>query len=334
MSRPSSADRPLLLVLRALGLGDFCTGVPALRAIRRAYPGHEIALAAPAVLRPLVEASGAVDRIVDVPAYVREPVRTVPPVAPPDVGPPHVGPPDVTVNLHGRGPESHRALLALSPGRLLAFACQSAGVPHGPQWIADEHEVARWCRMLDWYGHPADPADLALPAPPPRRVGAVVIHPGASGEERCWPVERFAATARLLAGAGEQVVVTGSAAERERALAVARAGGLPEESVLAGRTTLEELASVVAHARVVACGDTGVAHLATAYGTPSVVLFGPVSPAHWGPPPDRPRHRALWRGPHGLTAITVDDVVEAAMAATTTATAATAAGAGHAAAAR
>jgi ADP-heptose:LPS heptosyltransferase len=44
-------------------------------------------------------------------------------------------------------------------------------------------------------------------------------------------------------------------------------------------------------------GDTGIGHLATAYCTPSVLLFGPVPPAHWGPPPDRPRHEALWVGP-------------------------------------
>jgi ADP-heptose:LPS heptosyltransferase len=52
---------------------------------------------------------------------------------------------------------------------------------------------------------------------------------------------------------------------------------------------------VVAAARVVVCGDTGVAHLATAYRRPSVVLFGPVSPALWGPPP-RPQHVVLWHG--------------------------------------
>jgi ADP-heptose:LPS heptosyltransferase len=61
-------------------------------------------------------------------------------------------------------------------------------------------------------------------------------------------------------------------------------------------TTLAELAGVVAHARLVVSGDTGIAHLATAYGTPSVVLFGPVPPSRWGPPADRPYHRAIWHG--------------------------------------
>jgi ADP-heptose:LPS heptosyltransferase len=69
------------------------------------------------------------------------------------------------------------------------------------------------------------------------------------------------------------------------------------------------------------CGDTGVAHLATAFGTPSVVLFGPTPPSEWGPPPNRPRHQVLWAGrrgdPHGqspdagLLAIEVPDVLGA-----------------------
>ncbi|MBD5655681.1 MAG: glycosyltransferase family 9 protein, partial [Candidatus Eremiobacteraeota bacterium] len=46
------------------------------------------------------------------------------------------------------------------------------------------------------------------------------------------------------------------------------------------------------------CGDTGVAHLASAFGRPSVVLFGPVSPSEWGPP-QRPYHIALWAGQRG-----------------------------------
>jgi ADP-heptose:LPS heptosyltransferase len=91
--------------------------------------------------------------------------------------------------------------------------------------------------------------------------------------------------------------------------------------VLAGRTDLRGLAETVAGAGRVVCGDTGVAHLATAFGTPSVVLFGPTPPSEWGPPPDRAQHRALWAGrrgdPHartpdpGLLEIGVADVLAA-----------------------
>jgi ADP-heptose:LPS heptosyltransferase len=102
--------------------------------------------------------------------------------------------------------------------------------------------------------------------------------------------------------------------------AVIERAGLPRSANHVGATGLLELAAIVAHAGAVCSGDTGIAHLATAFGTPSVVLFGPVSPAEWGPPPSE-RHRALWKGirgdPHGdrpargLLAIGVDEVARA-----------------------
>ncbi|WP_018503902.1 glycosyltransferase family 9 protein [Parafrankia discariae] len=89
--------------------------------------------------------------------------------------------------------------------------------------------------------------------------------------------------------------------------------------MLAGRLDLVALCALVARSHLVLSADTGVAHLATAYRKPSVVLFGPVSPAEWGPPPERQEHRALWAGHHsdprsgtpapGLLALTVDQVL-------------------------
>ncbi|MBQ1043236.1 MULTISPECIES: glycosyltransferase family 9 protein [unclassified Micromonospora] len=271
----------MILVLRALGVGDLVTAVPALRGLRAGLPGREVVLAAPDWLAPLAELTGAVDRVL------------------PTTGPDRIGwtgpPPEVAVNLHGRGPQSHRALAAVRPGRTLAYRNPGAGHPDGPAWDDDEHEVRRWCRLLHAYGLPADPGDLALRRPAAVGVpaGVTLLHPGGKVPAKRWPAERFAGLARELTARGHRVAVTGSAGERALAERVARDGGLPPEAVLAGRTGLAELAALVAGARLVVSGDTGVAHLATGYGTASVVLFGPVPAAHWGPPADRPRHRAL-----------------------------------------
>lgn len=299
----------MILVLRALGIGDLATAVPALRGLRAAFPDRPLALAAPAWLAPLVDLVGCVDRLLPVDGLGAD--RWSIPA------------PWLAVNLHGRGPRSHRLLRAAASERLWAFRCPAAGHGDGPRWAADEHEVRRWCRLLHWYGVPADPADLGLRRParadPPSRiggppgvdappgvgtsagvgtpVGVTVVHPGGKEPRRRWAPERFAAVARELAGAGHRVVITGSAAEGDLARRVAALAGLPAAVALAGRFDLAGLAALVAGARLVISADTGVAHLATAYGTPSVVLFGPVPPARWGPPPDRPRHRVLWTPP-------------------------------------
>ena len=54
----------MILVLRALGVGDLAAAVPALRAVRAAFAGRALALAAPAYLAPLIELIGGIDRIV------------------------------------------------------------------------------------------------------------------------------------------------------------------------------------------------------------------------------------------------------------------------------
>ena len=301
-------SRPVLLVLRALGLGDLLAAVPALRALRGARPGHDVVLAAPAALAPMAFLSGAVDRIwptADLGAFV----------APPD-------PVDIAVNLHGRGPESHGALSSVGSREFLAFGQPTLGYA-GPPWRADEHEVSRWCRLVaEGWSVDADPTDLQLPAPATASAapGAVVLHPGAAYPARRWPVERFAEVAAWARGRGLRAVVTGSADEAALAQRLVALAGLPPEAMLAGRTGLTELAALVAEARLVVSGDTGVAHLASAYRTPSVVLFGPTPPARWGPPEHGP-HVALWHGTDAgdpwadvvddaLLAIDADEVVE------------------------
>jgi ADP-heptose:LPS heptosyltransferase len=272
----------MILLLRALGVGDLAAAVPALRGIRSAFPDRIVALAAPAWLTPLIRLTGAVDRIV--------PTDGLAPREWP------IEPPGIAVNLHGRGPQSHRLLRRARPGRLWAFANPEGGHPEGPAWEEEEHEVHRWCRLLRHYGVHADPCDLSLAVPPvavPR--GVTIVHPGAKSPSRRWPAARYAAVAKTLAAAGHRVVVTGSPGEEDLAVRVAGQAGLPGAAVLAGRTGLGELAALVAHARLVISGDTGIAHLATGYGTASVVLFGPMPPARWGPPA-RPYHRAIWHG--------------------------------------
>jgi ADP-heptose:LPS heptosyltransferase len=298
------------LVLRALGLGDLLTAVPALRALRRGLPGHRVTLAAPEPLAPLARLTGAVDDVL--------PAEGLAPLPP-------VGPADVAVNLHGRGPRSHRVLAALRPEDLMAFAHPEVAGVEGPAWDPGEHEVDRWCRLLTWYGLDPDRADLDLPVP--RRQspapGAVVVHPGAGYPARRWPAERYAAVAAALRAAGLDVVVTGGPAETGLARRVVTLAGLSPAADLSGRTSLLDLAAVVAGARLVVCGDTGVAHLATAYRTRSVLLFGPTSPALWGPPRHRAEHVVLWAGTdtgepnaarpdHGLLRIQPRQVIAAA----------------------
>lgn len=274
-----------VVVLRALGLGDLLTAVPALRALRRAHPAAHIALAGPSALAALLP-RGLVDDVRDV-SFVRG-------IGPGDGLDADLAGAELAVNLHGRGPQSTALLAGLRPDRLVAYGLTSS-------WRDGEHEVHRWCRLMTEAGMPADPGELALDPPPAVAAvtGAVVVHPGAAQPSRRWPTPRWAEVARGLTGLGERVVVTGGPDERHLALEVAARAGLDAGDVLAERTSPTGLAALVGAARLLVCADTGVAHLATGLGTPSVVLFGPTPPTLWGPPPARAQHRALWSGRTG-----------------------------------
>lgn len=304
---------PTVLVLRALGLGDLLTAVPALRALHRAFPEHRSVLAAPGWLAPLVPLCGAVDELLAHPGLQPLPARRA----------------DVAVNLHGRGPQSHAVLDALHPARRIGHALPGRDWdgPHwdGPEWDEELPERDRWCRLLGWHGLAADPDDLQLAAPDVVNPlpGAAVVHPGAAYGAKRWPADRFAAVAGALRSTGRPVAVTGSDAERPLAEQVAAAAALPPGAVLAGRIGLAELAALVRGAAVLVCGDTGIAHLASAYCTPSVVLFGPVPARRWGPPAGGP-HVALSVDAHrrgdpfadgpdpALLGVDVDAVLDAA----------------------
>jgi ADP-heptose:LPS heptosyltransferase len=137
---------------------------------------------------------------------------------------------------------------------------------------------------------PGDDGKLAVRRPLPD-AGAltgpgpyVVLHPGASAPARCWPVRRWQEAVAQLTGRGQQVILTGGAAEQHLTAAAGRGMSGRQATDLGGRTSLAELAAVLARADAVLVANTGVAHLAAAVGTPVVSLFAPVVPAaRWAP---------------------------------------------------
>jgi ADP-heptose:LPS heptosyltransferase len=133
---------------------------------------------------------------------------------------------------------------------------------------------------------PGDDGRLAVREPLPDvtalagRRPYLVLHPGASVPARAWSPRRCAEAVAVLAAAGHRVLVTGGPTELPLTRLVAGRAGVD----LGGRTTLAQLAAVLAGAEAVVVGNTGPAHLAAAVGTPVVSLFAPVVPAaRWAP---------------------------------------------------
>ena len=120
-----------------------------------------------------------------------------------------------------------------------------------------------------------------------------VFAPGAEyGPAKCWPAEHYAALARALHDRhGLPVLLLGSG--KEAALCEQIAAAAPGACrVLAGQTPLIDAMALIAAARGVVSNDSGLMHVAAAFGVPQVAVFGSTSPEHT--PPLNPHAKVLW----------------------------------------
>ena len=121
------------------------------------------------------------------------------------------------------------------------------------------------------------------PAPSPRPLAA--LHVGGSNPSKHWPEAHYAALCDALATRGYTTILLGSRADTaiaERILSLCRSSK-PEN--LVGKLSLADTAARCAEAALFIGPDSGIAHLAEAAGTFSIVLFGSGDPAKWGPAP-------------------------------------------------
>jgi lipopolysaccharide heptosyltransferase I len=130
--------------------------------------------------------------------------------------------------------------------------------------------------------------DLKTPGPQDPRTSLefVVLNPGAAWPNKRWPPGSFAQVACAIRDrhGWSSVVLWGPG---EAGIAQAVVDGSGGAAVLAPATTLADLLAIASAARVFVSGDTGPLHLAGAVGTPLVALFGPTTAARNGPWDDR-----------------------------------------------
>ncbi len=111
------------------------------------------------------------------------------------------------------------------------------------------------------------------------------LGPGANWPPKIWAAQRFRELVTLTKDTFDAVILLGGPNDRERAAEVAQDCALPCLN-LCGETSLLQAAAVLARARVFAGNDSGLGHLASAVGTPTLTLFGPGRPLRyhpWGP---------------------------------------------------
>jgi ADP-heptose:LPS heptosyltransferase len=299
-----------IVVFRALMLGELLCAVPALRAIRGAFPGAEITLVGLPWARSLVQRLPYVDHFIDFPGFPGlsdgpSDVRALPDF----LARVQAQRFDLALQMHGTGDVVNTLIASFG-------ANQTAGFFDGEGWRPEEDadlyriwpesgsEIERLLTLIDHLQLPRCGTELEFPLEQAdRRVlreewpdaasqrPYVCVHAGAQLPSRRWDPRRFAAVADALADRGRTVVLTGSSLEG--GLVADLAACMRHKPInLTGRTTLWTLGALIEGAETVLCNDNGVSQLAAALGRPSVVVSCGSDAERWAPL-DRARHRVL-----------------------------------------
>ena len=135
--------------------------------------------------------------------------------------------------------------------------------------------------------------DLALMSMGLQRGAYVVFAPGAEyGPAKRWPAAHFSTLARLL---DRTVVLLGSGKEFDLCEEIAAPVNAEQPGKclnLAGKTTLAQAFSAIAATKSIVSNDSGLMHVAAAFGVPQIALFGSSSPLHT--PPLSEHANVLW----------------------------------------
>jgi ADP-heptose:LPS heptosyltransferase len=325
---PSSLQR--VAVFRALQLGDMLCAVPALRALRAALPAAHIVLVGLPWARELSKRYRYyVDEFLDFPGYPGLPEQAWRPTAVADfLRRAHAQRFDLAIQLHGSGRITNPLLMLLAARVNAGFFQEGDYCPDPAHFLAypqREPEIRRLLHLLSFLGVPSRGEAIDFPLTAAEETAAqrlreaaglsaaddyVCLHPGARASGRRWGAERFAAVGDALGARGLRVLLTGSEAERPLTAAVGkkmRSGAVD----LCGQTDLGTLGVLLRDARMLVCNDTGVSHVASAVGVPSVVVFSGSDPGRWAPL-DRERHRVVTAFMASETRTSVQAVLNAA----------------------
>jgi ADP-heptose:LPS heptosyltransferase len=296
-----------IAVLRASAMGDFIFSLPALEALRGAYPEAEIVLLARRWHAEFLEGRpGSIDRVVVVPSITGvndDPGANQDPSALERflraMRREHF---DVAIQLHGGGRYSNPFVLHL--GAKVTVGMRTEDAPLLDRWIPYiyyQPEILRTLEVVGLVGGRTEnleprlavtERDLqeSLAAVPQTQKPLAALHPGAGDPRRRWPPEKFAEVGNALAAASALVVVTGTRPERHLVEAVrANMSGAAED--LCDRLSLGGLAGLFSRCRVVVSNDSGPLHLAAASGAATAGIYwcGNLINAE---PITRARHRA------------------------------------------
>jgi heptosyltransferase-3 len=289
----STVRRVLLVRLRSIG--DTVLSTPSLFALKRFLPNAEIDILVEDWVAPILNDHPHVNRVVVLErgglgarARVARQMRATGY--------------DVVYNLHG-GTTAAFLTRATGARHRVGFKTYQYAQLHNHQapppsllWAQQKtHSVEQQLALLGWTGVPVTDRPRTHLAITPDAAAAVgrrladagledrkiaLVHPTAAFATKQWATENFARVVEFLAERGFASVAIAASHEREVLNRLVSETSVP---VVTFDLSLPEVAALAARSQMFVGNDSGIAHIAAAVGTPSVVVFGSSNIAHWQP---------------------------------------------------
>ncbi|WP_345955656.1 glycosyltransferase family 9 protein [Mucilaginibacter sp. PAMB04168] len=287
-----------IAVFRALQLGDMLCIIPAMRALRYAYPTAHITLLGLPWAKTFTERfSSYFDDFIHFPGFPGLPEQPFDAKETVAFLTSMQGQFDLLLQMQGNGTVINPMMElfgARFTGGFYTHGDFAANTDYYMPYPNYGPEPERHVLLMEHLGIPAkgnelefplteqDQADfdaLQLPLEPGNYV---CIHPGSRGAWRQWPTEHFATLADYCVEQGYTAVLTGTAGEMPIVESVI--GHMKHPALnTAGTTALGAMGVLIKNARLLVSNCTGVSHMASAFQTPSIVISMDGEPDRWGP---------------------------------------------------
>jgi ADP-heptose:LPS heptosyltransferase len=255
-------------IIRLRSLGDCVLTTPALEILKRARPDLRVAVMVEDRFRDIFEGNPDVEELL-----------------PPRLAALRGWRPDLCLNFHGGARSAW--MTALSGARYRAGfghfrypLAYNVRIPRAQEILGVErkvHTAEHLASAMFYLGADVGEvprAKLATQEGRRKRLPHCIVHPVAATAEKTWRADGFLAVAEHLKSRGLETVFIGGAGDDLSPFRAYRTvAGAP----------LSEIKALLAGAALFVGNDSGPAHMAAAFGVPSIVIFGPSDPEIWGP---------------------------------------------------
>jgi lipopolysaccharide heptosyltransferase II len=289
-----------VLVVKLRSIGDTVLATPSLIALRRFLPEAQIDILLEDWVAPVLDGFDVVDKVISVGRSSAERLRTAWMLRQQKY--------DVAFNLHG-GTTATMFVRASGARHRIGYSNYRYSFLYNHLlsaasdfWQQEHtHSAEQQLALLGFVGVPVDDRPKSQLAVDERCVESIrqkhpefeisdlkfaLLHPSTAFFTKQWPTENFALTAEFLHQKGVAAVAIASKKEAATLDALRAASSVPV--ITFDDLTLPEIAALASKAVVFLGNDSGIAHIAAAVGTPSVVVFGSSNRNHWRPWTDAP----------------------------------------------